>query len=345
MSNFVEPAELKRLRPSFSLQACMTDISHFPTVQMVQSALLRLRQSGFPRFQQGDNGDEFASRISKILTNELNVLPNIPQFDKVSNLGFKLFRVRELGGISNRELPQEYSYTPVNLARKVGRCNLPYHPVFYCSSQPMVALAEVVKNDNFENKRYVISRWNAYPSEDRMVLEPFTFCNLPSDNHFNILKNGITAKLPGIFENRLTKDQEEGLKLYLEFLSESFLSDEEYSLSASLAHRRLYAPLVKNSVRTHVLLYPSVQTRYIGINMAIHPAFVDKYLYPDRFYEVEISSLDKEIGSIKVSFSKYGESTGGSIQWFNIHPHDLTYQKYIRDDFNFEEDFVFTAVT
>jgi hypothetical protein len=58
------------------------------------------------------------------------------------------------------------------------------------------------------------------------------------------------------------------------------------------------------------------------INMAIHPSFADKFLFPDRFFEVEINKLNKEIGEINVSFSRYGEAVKNKVNWTNITPSD-----------------------
>jgi len=288
-----------------------------------------------------DNVDDFVTNVSNLLTSELNVLPNVPQVDHVNNFGFKLYRVRELSSFSDRNSLDEYSYTPIGLTKTINRCNFPGHPVFYSSSQPMTALCEVVKNDNYEKRKYLISRWSTKNSTDRMLLEAFTHGNLPAESILNALKDGIQNRIPEIFEHQLTEDQVAGLKLYLEFLSDSFINDNDYSLSASLAHRRLYAKPVKNNPKTDILLYPSVQTRYMGINMAIHPNFVDKYIFPDRFFEVEIDAHSKETGEINVSFSQYGEVDKNSVKWTGITPEDIGYRNFIREDFNFEDEFIF----
>lgn len=319
----------------------MTSLTHFPTLVKVENSIIKFGQTGFPRFSPEDNVEEFVSKISGILTNELNVLPSVPQIEKVNKFGFKLYRVRELSSFSNRNLLSEYAYTPIVLTKNINRCNFPGHPVFYCSSQPMTALCEVVKNDNFEKKRYLISRWSTQDTVDTMLLESFTHGNLPEESILNTLKYGIQNRIPEIFEHKLTKDQENGLKLYLEFLSDSFIKDNDYSVSASLAHRRLYARPVKNNPRTDVLLYPSVQTRYMGINMAVQPSFVDKFLFPDRFFEVEINTLNKDIGEINVSFSRYGEADKNKVNWTNITPSDVVYRNFIKEDFNFTDEFVF----
>jgi hypothetical protein len=316
-------------------------LTHFPTLAEVENSITKFGQAGFPRFSPEDNVEEFVSKITDILTTELNVLPNVTQIEKVNKFGFKLYRVRELSSFSNRNLISEYSYTPIALTKIINRCNFPGHPVFYCSSQPMTALCEVVKNDNFEKKRYLISRWSTKNAIDIMLLESFTHGNLPKESILNTLKYGIQNRIPEIFEHQLTKDQENGLKLYLEFLSDSFIRDNDYSVSASLSHRRFYARPIKNNPRTDVLLYPSVQTRYMGINMAVQPSFVDKFLFPDRFFEVEINTLNKEIGEINVSFSRYGEADKDKVNWTNITPSDTVYRNFIKDDFNFTDELIF----
>jgi hypothetical protein len=320
-------------------------VTNFPSLENVKSSIDKLRQYKFPKFKENDSPDDFTRQISKIITDEFSIFPNLPKIEKVNEFGFKFFRVRELSSFTNKNIVSEHSYSPVNLTKVINRCNFPKYPVFYCSTHPMIALCEVVKNDDFTKRKYIISRWSNHSTDQKMLLEPFVFGDLPDESIFNILKKGILNRLPEIFENKLTTDQEEGMKLYLEFLSNSFIKDNDYSLSASLAHRRLYAQTTPNGIKTDIVLYPSVQTKYHGINMAVHPNFVDRLLFPDRFYEVEVNDLDKEVGKINVSFTRYGHFDRCQINWVDLRPDDTLYRDFIKEDFEFKDEFIFIKTT
>jgi hypothetical protein len=67
-----------------------------------------------------------------------------------------LFRVRALDSITIINLFSEHSYPLVNNV-KMGRCNFPQHPVFYCSIDPKIALFEVNKN-NTNSRDYCVSK-------------------------------------------------------------------------------------------------------------------------------------------------------------------------------------------
>ena len=125
-------------------------------------------------------------------------------------------------------------------------------------------------------------------------------------------------------------DKKEGLMEYLQFLDNSFISDCDYSLSASLAHLALYSD---HNLTTDILMYPSVQTRYKGVNMAIHPNFVENNMKITRFYITELNNYNPENGMINVSFTKYADIEKNYINWSNIFPEDKKWNNFIKEDF------------
>jgi hypothetical protein len=197
----------------------------------------------------------------------------------------------------------------------------------------MTALCEVAKDDTFKGKKYCISRWTITPSMDEVLIQPYLFGDIHADNIFTALQRTLTEKIKDIFESKLNNDQEEGLKLYLKYMADLFINDNSYNLSAFFSHRRLYAT---HNYKTEILIYPSVQTIKKGVNMAIHPNFVDTKMYPVRFYIVGINNIDRTKGTISLEFYKYGVMERSQIKWVNLTMNDVQYANNLKEDFDFE---------
>jgi hypothetical protein len=316
----------------------MKDTSKFLTADEVATKIEKLKRVNWPKYNATVSLDDYIEQVSDFLTEAFNTLPDVVEFLKASQFGFKLFRVRELSTFSNINLIGEHSYPPMSLTTKLNRCNFPKYPVFYGSNNAMTALAEVVRNDDYKSRRYCISRWTVHQSDEEVLLQPYLFGQLHADNQFTTLQKNIDKRLPSVFENKLTREQEAGMRLYLKFMADTFINDDSYELSAFFAHRRFYAP---HNLRTEILIYPSVQTLYKGVNIAIHPNFVDNKMSATRFYIVEVNSFDKEKGLINISFSAYGTVERSQIIWTNVTPQDIKYRQFIKEDFDHDGEFEF----
>lgn len=279
--------------------------------------------------------------MTDLFLDHFSIIPDISKPYKTSEFPFRLFRARELNSFHNVDFITEHSYCPVHLTTGLGRCNFPGFPVFYCSNNSKVALLEVAKEEKFKNTKYCISGWDTISSNDRLIIQPFLFGELHPDNNFNIWKNDLIKRLNEPFENNLTKEQLGGLKLMLEFMSELFVNSEDYSTSATIAHKKIYA---LHKLKTDILIYPSVQTKYQGVNMAIHPNYVDKYLYPSVFYIVEINDIDRATFTMDFNCTSYGILKNSHIEWKDVAPSDEFYKECFKRDFNYNGDFNFTEV-
>ena len=205
----------------------------------------------------------------------------------------------------------EHSYSPINVTENIGRCNFPYNPVFYCSNDPITALLEVVRNSDFKNKKYCISSWELVPSKDKIAFQTFLQSEFNQINHFNLLKNSLREELKTNFK-KISEEQLDAFIEILKYLDNQFLNDNNYSISASLAHQVLYA---KHNLRTDILMYPSIQTKTKGVNMAIHPNFVDNKMKIVRFYIVELTKYDNDNGKFTIERDKYGYVDKNVIMW------------------------------
>ncbi len=302
----------------------------FPNYNQVLKAIDKLKNVEWPKFDNQTPTSDIIKKFEELYFKELPIFPNVKKFKKSSEFQLSIFRVREFDTILNKDLISEYSYPPINLT-KIGRCNFPKRPVFYCSENPMVALMETVKENDFTGKIFCLSKWNLIPSENEFVLEHFLRGGLHPENPFNILIDNELNQLKEQYKKDWDEDVEKGFLKLQEFLHETFIKDNNYGLSATLANRTLFTP---HNVSTDILLYPSVQTKYKGTNMAINPNFVDQQMQLQRLYLVKLNRQDLESGEFNISFTQsYGVVNKNKIEWKQIDPENEEYKKFILEDF------------
>ena len=310
------------------------NLEGFPKKDDVKSSISKLDRLGFPLFKYGkDDIDDFVERISNILLNEFGILPNILQFFKNNEFSLSFYRAREVGDYSNINLIREHSYPPINIVG-MGRCNFPEYPVFYSSNSPLTALLEVTQNYGSTDKKYCISKWEIVPLEEQLVFQSFLQSQLPPENNFRPLKQNLMKRINEPFQKSLKKtldkEREEGLLEYLKYLDTSFISDNTYSLSATLAHRAFYD---NHNYRTDILMYPSTQSMYKGVNLALHPNFVDNNLRLSRLYIVKLENNQSNTNEVRVTFSNYAEVYKNVVFWEKIKKNDQYFAKLVKEDF------------
>ena len=248
---------------------------------------------------------------------------------KHSDFKFGIFRAREIDSFKNINLFTEHSYPPPSIT-KFGRCNFPNHPVFYSSNNPATALIEVVRNGNVIGKKFCISSWKINNPNETLIFENFLQSDLHPKNNFESLAKASIDKIGEPFENKLSLAKKNAIIEYMKFVDTRFIIDENYSFSATLAHRRLYA---NDNYSTDILLYPSVQSNKQGVNLAMSPNFVDNHLRLQRCYIVELNKYDIITGNFSMTFSKYGEVMKNKLIWRNLNPEDTDYQTHFKEDF------------
>jgi len=308
------------------------NIDDIPTIEKIKDAIRRINLKTLPTYTDGEDIDEYVKKIHDLITNEFGFGINIKQPSKTEKFLPTFFRARELDTFTDTRLIREHSYPPIDKVT-MGRCNFPNKPVFYCSNDAMTALIEVVKNYNGSDKKYCLSKWELIKTDSDLIFESFLNSKLPEENIFREIGKGIQKRISEPFtislQEKLSKEQEEGLVEYLKFFDESFLNDKNYSLSASIAHEALYA---NHNYRTDVLMYPSVQTQFKGVNLAMNPNFVENNLRMTRVYIVQLEKYKPDSGSVSVTFTKYADVKKNMIIWKNIDPEDKEYEKFIKQD-------------
>jgi hypothetical protein len=305
------------------------NFDNFPKLKQAKESIERLKEVEWPKISSFKNADNFIKKVEQIIFQEFEIFPNILKLLKPSDFTLPIFRVREIKSFTNINLFSEHSYPPINLTG-FNRCNFPKSPVFYCSDNPMTALMEVIRNSDYKQKKFCVSKWELIDSDKQFAFQTFLQTELHKDNHYEELKKMELKQLDKPFEYKLDKQQKAGLIEFLKFLHSSFINDQSYALSASIAHRTLNA---KHSLATDILMYPSIQTKYKGINMAINPNFVDNMMRVQRFYIVELENFNIDTGKFNVSISKYGDIEKNIIFWKNIHPKDEVYKNHLLIDF------------
>jgi hypothetical protein len=196
----------------------------------------------------------------------------------------------------------------------------------------MVALMETVRENDFKGKVFCLSKWHLIQSEEEFVFENFLGNGLHPDNPFNLLIETELHLLKEQFKQIWNEDLEKGFLILQAFLHETFINDSNYGLSATLANRTIFAP---HNMATDILLYPSVQSKYKGVNMAINPNFVDQQMQLQRLYLVKLNRKDLEIGEFNISFThSYGVVKKNRIEWKKIESDNEEYKKFIVEDFS-----------
>lgn len=310
------------------------DYSKFPTLDEAVQSIDRLSKVNWPVYKDGTSITGFIKSIDEIIYSEFDIFPNVIQPMKINDFELQFFRVRELNSFTNPNIFAEHSYPPINLAR-MGRCNFSNHPVFYASNDPLVALLEVIRDNEYSNKKYCISSWELVDSDEELMFQTFLQADIHKDNPFNILKEATKENFDNSFEKKLPPDRKAGTIEYLKFLQSAFINDSSYSLSASIAYKALFAP---HNMATDILLYPSVQSRYKGVNMAINTNFVDQKMIVKRFYIVEVQNYNSTNDSFQLNFKRYGDVSKNVLMWKDLHPDDSLYEEYIKKDFNLHLD-------
>lgn len=306
----------------------MTIEENFLTLEDAKLAIEKLKSYCWPVYREGEDVDEYVKNIFDIITSEFGKYPNFLLPLKPKNFNFRIFRVREVSDSVNLNLFKEHSYPPASVA-KLGRCNFPKFPVFYGSTNPITALAETTRTENTLGRRYCISSWEIIKTNQTFIFESFLQTSLHPKNVFDLLAKMLVEKIEEQFKE-LPQSQKLGILEFLKFTDNQFINDNNYSISASLAHRRIYG---KHNMCTDILMYPSIQTGKQGVNLAINPNFVDNHMRVNRFYIVEPQSYNHEKGSYNITIHKYGEIKKNVIFWKNLDMKDKLYQKYINLDF------------
>lgn len=290
------------------------------TLNQIIAGVEKLKTFQWPKFSPEDKIEDFTEKISKILTANLGSFPSLVSPIPQEKVDFSIFRAREVDKIKNDQLFTEFSYPPLSFT-SMGRCNFPNNPVFYASNSPLVAMLEVLRDSDFKDKKLYLSSWSIIPSKDNFYFESFLRSGLTEKSLYNGFNSNLEQKIGETFKELVSQDQILGMIEYLKFVDEQFISDETYSVSASLAHRRLY---VRGNFGSDMIMYPSVQSKGNDANLAINPNFVENNMRLNKVYIVSLQDYDLNTNKYTMTFHRFGDVNKNSILWND----DLTNENF-----------------
>lgn len=197
-------------------------------------------------------------------------------FHSKINYSHSIYRARFYDGFDIKDI-NELTYLNKEKCIKTGRANVPYHPVFYGSYSQECAIAELKLE---KGDRVILSEWIWKPGVDLNVklfsksesnyefaLQKFNINTVEHYKNYNIQKRGPLTS--GSFHGDMITR--------MDAFSDVFLRDDYFG-SAILAFNELYRSRLTNGMQpADLLIYPSKEYPG-GINLAIHPEVVDKFL-------------------------------------------------------------------
>ena len=175
------------------------------------------------------------------------------------DFSFPIYRARKWDGF---ELKREnLQYPSKNDCKRIGRANVPYHPVFYGSYSIDCAVKEIKTK-----KPYALSTWT-WKEEFKINAHLLSTREKEYEKRLIELKRDFS---PGTMHREMLET--------MSGVADLFLNEEDYFGSALIGFEELYRTRINTTYpSTDVIIYPSVQLA-AGINLAIHPEIVDKYL-------------------------------------------------------------------
>jgi len=297
--------------------------------ERIENAMQKMLQIELPIFDGNITVDKYIAQITKTIKDEFGFLPHVCRPMKQNTFNLPIYRVREVESISNIDLFSEHSYPPSNLVG-MGRCNFPNYPVFYAATDPSVAILEVLRSTP-SSKEYCISIWDVSQTNDDFIFQSFLNVLLPKENVFAVIHKDMKSKLnQNIFNGNLSENQQDALDRCLTYLDSQFILDESYSISATLAHRCLY---MDYSLRTDILMYPSVQSKMKGVNLAIAPNFVDNNMQIKRLYNIKVNNFDLDKNTLNLDVLKIGIIQKNVILWHEFNMNNSEHAALIVEDF------------
>lgn len=188
-----------------------------------------------------------------------------------------IYRARKYDGFDIND-PKELQYPPKESCNKTGRANVPYHPVFYGSYDLECCIMELELK---KGEEVVVSEWcwkekpnlntklfSKFESECESLLRSFKIRTIEEYINLAISKKGELK--PGTMHYDMINR--------MHVVCDLFLNENDYFGSAIVAFEELYRSRLNNeSDKSDVLIYPSIVCNS-GVNLAIHPDIVDKFL-------------------------------------------------------------------
>jgi hypothetical protein len=276
--------------------------------------------------------------IVDILTNSIKKIP-IPlsklqansNIDRVrKNIGEELFQnVDQLSCIKDQKIIDEY-------LTEFGRANLPHQVLFYgaiettnLQHQRITAIAETSElfqnpeGVNLNGEFYTVSMWT---NKAELSLAEVVFSSEAIKVNPDIKK---AFEMQTEFAKQSGQDDLEFYTDFLIFISEQFArpkqTHNDYKISTA------YANLVLKNPKVQGIAFPSVQTKYVGVNVAFEPKVIDE------FFSVKVLSTQRLYkNKMKIFLDNYKNCLNpnecyDNIIWTDLEQQYLSTNEYIQN--------------
>lgn len=280
------------------------------------------------RYKIKSSPKRWEKKLNELFIGNLKLMIYLVYLSTDKTIPKRFYRLRRFSKTFNEKLISEYSYPPNHYVTTFQRANIPYHPVFYCSDNPLTAIMETIKGEErLKNDiLYYMSEWETKDEQDIRIC-PFIFDNVSDDNPYRRLTEINRIKL---FETLKEHTEEEKSSMFqiLSFLSNLFLFENSYVVSSYLAHINLYAD---HNYRPDLFIYPSVQNEKKTVNFAFHPNSVVEKLTLRRVFKMRLTQYNEATKAFTVSISWMGENKNGVISWREVNPDNEGGRKVIEE--------------
>jgi hypothetical protein len=260
------------------------DESILPSIESINSAFESLRSIDFSKAEYAE--------IKKTFFEHLSILPQVISLE--NEITIPIFRISD-GSFKGFDKCKIDSFSHPHIGNcSEGRANIKNHPVFYSSFSEQTSLIEFSKKEKAElvNKVYYLSEWkindNVRPNVAHLLYdESLDFsepiADLNKSNHIQLEKLAQSYSL----------NKRNAFKLLSNKLSNFFVSND-IKISSFIGHYLLYDCREESPLLTDILLYPSIQERFAGVNLALHPEFVKNHVSIKKVLKVEIENIIEE---------------------------------------------------
>ncbi len=205
--------------------------------------------------------------------------------EKVNSLSVYRARVKVEQSREALSLLRTFSYPSQGHADKPGRANTAKHPVFYGAMDVVTAIMEVQPQ---VGEDVYISRWGV--RANRICgLEPLLPLSMPQQNPAYSIALDIVQFFNKEWSTDFPQHVQHGEEL-VQFIADLFMYESApYAISSFLANDVLYGV---NGI--DMIVYPSCEALRRTCNLAIHPNFVDQYMYLEKLAKVRLSEIHKD---------------------------------------------------
>ncbi|GAB3967768.1 hypothetical protein GCM10028806_10600 [Spirosoma terrae] len=257
------------------------------------------------------------TEVKQLFEKALLILPKLVAPN--ATIGAPLYRVTDglFAGFDKNKI-SSFSHPPPEYCKR-GRANLAGFPVFYAALSGDTALREIrnAENESLKNGNIIyISEWKI-KKEVKVSYAQFLYDESVSLGDKIIDINTSNREKLAHISSIYSDEKQRAFKLLMEKIGNLYILDKAYFASSFLSHYLLYEDRDNSPIKIDVLIYPSVQASFKGINYAFHPDFVRENIELKAVRKVSFNSFHD--GASYLNFLELGlPNKKGQIKWYTI---------------------------